>query len=547
MQDSEQDRGADAVVAALRDAGVEIVFSLSGNQIMPVYDALFGSGIRLVHTRHEGAAVYMAEAYAQVTGRPGVALITAGPGFANGLSAAWSALCSHTPILVLSGDAPAKRAGHGAFQEMDQTAFAAPAVKASFRPTSAAALEQDVRRALELTTEGRHGPVHLALPDDVLRAPAGAAGVASPVVPAAAATAQAPTGTDLATIRAALDAAERPIILAGPMFRRAARKPHLAAFMAASGLPAIALESPRGLRDPRLGAFVDVLPEADLIITLSKPLDFMVGFAEPPAVAAGCHMIQVSLDADTMARDRNRLTDRDIQDVAACPAATLAALATSAKPHASAPAWRDRVLAAVAHRPAAWAEDATRTERIHPVTVCNAIRLLLDRHPEAVLVIDGGEFGQWSQACLDTSASVINGASGAIGGGIPYAIAAKAARPDEPVFVMMGDGTAGFYLAEFETALRNSLPIIAIIGNDARWNAEHQIQTRDYGANRTHSCELSPTRFDQVIAAMGGHGEYVTSADGLAPALERALAANTAACINVEIEGLAAPVVRLDS
>jgi acetolactate synthase-1/2/3 large subunit len=547
MNASKQNRGADTVVAALREAGVEIVFSLSGNQIMPVYDALFDSGIRLVHTRHEGSAVYMAEAYAQVTGRPGVALITAGPGFANGLSAAWSALCAHTPVLLLSGDAPVKRDSHGAFQEMDQTAFAAPAVKASFRPKSAASLKQDVARALALTTDGRHGPVHIALADDVLRQPADDASGGAPVVPAPATDGQAPTDAHLAAIRTAVDEAERPIILAGPMFRRATRKPHLDALMGATGVPAIALESPRGLRDPRLGAFADVLPEADLIVTLAKPLDFMVGFAEPPAVAEGCRIIQVGLDTDAMARDGSRLGAKIIKTIDACPAATSAALANAPARHASAPTWRDRILDSVAHRPAAWAEDAGKTARIHPVTVSEAIAPLLSRFPEAVLVIDGGEFGQWSQACLDTSASVINGSSGAIGGGIPYAIAAKAARTEQPVFVMMGDGTAGFYLAEFETALRNKLPIIAIIGNDARWNAEHQIQTRDYGANRTHSCELSETRFDEVVAAMGGHGEYVTTAAELAPALERALAANTTACINIEIEGLAAPVVRLDS
>jgi len=169
MTDAKSTRGADQLVSGLRAAGVDVIFSLSGNQIMPVYDALLDSGIRLIHTRHEGAAVYMAEAYAQVTGRVGVALLTAGPGFANGLSAAWSALSSETPILILSGDAPMNRDGHGAFQEMEQTALAKSAVKATYRAHSAATLGQDVLNAIAIAKAHRRGPVHIALPDDLLR------------------------------------------------------------------------------------------------------------------------------------------------------------------------------------------------------------------------------------------------------------------------------------------------------------------------------------------------------------------------------------------
>lgn len=535
-------RGADLLVEGLVEAGVDVVFSLSGNQIMPVYDALLGSGIRIVHTRHEGGAVYMAEAYAQATGRPGVALITAGPGFANGLSAAWTAYCSETPLLLFSGDAPVKRDGHGAFQEMNQVGFATPAVKASGRAVSAATLKEDVTRALALATSGRPGPVHISLPDDVVRENPASAPAGAHAFPSAPAAPAAPTDTDLAAIVEAIGTAQRPIVVAGPAFRRATTKPLIADFMAKTGIPAIALESPRGLRDPRLGAFAEVLGEADLLVAIGKPLDFMVGFAEPGALPPASRIVQVGTDADAMARDTARLSDREILSVTAGPAATLEALARACP--AKDTAWREDVLAAAGYRPASWAEDAAKTSRIHPVTVAAAVQAFMDAHPGVSLVIDGGEFGQWSQACLDADVSIINGSSGAIGGGLPYAIAAKAARPDHASIVMMGDGTAGFYLAEFETALRNDLPIIAIIGNDARWNAEHQIQARDYGTNRTHSCELSQTRFDRVVAAMGGHGEYVTLSDQLLPALERAAASGRAACINIEIEGLAAPVVR---
>lgn len=537
-------RGAYLLVAGLKKAGVDVVFSLSGNQIMPVYDALLGSGIRIVHTRHEGAAVYMAEAYAQFTGRCGVALLTAGPGFANGLSAAWTAKCSETPVLILSGDAPVNRDGHGGFQEMPQTVFAEAAVKATGRATSAARLEADVTDAIAIASTGRPGPVHLALPDDVLRhAATSNPAAAAPAIAAPRAAAGALDAAARKQIVEAARSATKPILLAGPAFRRAHFKPALAAFAAETGIPALALESPRGLRDPRLGAFADVLREADLIIALGKPLDFMVGFGEAAAMGENCRIVQIDNDAAVLDRDRKRLGNRIAMGTQADPAAALTEL-TSALAGANEAAWRNTVMAAANHRPAAWQDAAAKTSRIHPVTVANAVAKILSDHPGTSLTIDGGEFGQWSQACLDAPYSVINGPSGAIGGGIAYAIAGKAARPDQPSIVMMGDGTAGFYLAEFETALRNELPFVAIIGNDGKWNAEYQIQARDYGSDRTHSCELMPTRFDQVVAAMGGFGAYVTKADELPKAIEAALSSGKAACINIEIEGLAAPSVK---
>ena len=136
---------------------------------------------------------------------------------------------------------------------------------------------------------------------------------------------------------------------------------------------------------------------------------------------------------------------------------------------------------------------------------------------------------------------ISNGVAGAIGAGLPFALAARVAKPDVPVILVMGDGTFGFHPAEIDTGVRYGLPFVGVVGNDARWNAEYQIQLRDYGPNRLIGCELLPTRYDRVAAAFGGHGEFVTSADEMAPAARRALASGLPACINVTIEGLAAP------
>jgi acetolactate synthase-1/2/3 large subunit len=161
-----------------------------------------------------------------------------------------------------------------------------------------------------------------------------------------------------------------------------------------------------------------------------------------------------------------------------------------------------------------------------------------------VLVSDGGEIGQWAQACLAAPNRVINGVAGSIGAALPFALAARLAQPIAPVIAVMGDGTFGFHAAEIDTAVRYRLPFVAVVGNDARWNAEYQIQLRDYGRERLVGCELLPTRYEQVTAAFGGFGERVTEAQQVLPAAHRAIDSRLPACLNVMVEGLAAPNIK---
>ena len=169
----------------------------------------------------------------------------------------------------------------------------------------------------------------------------------------------------------------------------------------------------------------------------------------------------------------------------------------------------------------------------------------MERDPDTVLICDGGEFAQWGQSMLPVRRRLINGVAGAIGSSLSFALAARLVEPKAPVFAVLGDGTIGFHISEFETAVRRALPFVAILGNDGRWNAESEIQRRSYGANRMHGCELLPARYDRVVAALGGHGEYVERAADLAAAIKRALASGKPACVNVMIESTAAPALRL--
>uniref|UniRef100_UPI000D38BA0A thiamine pyrophosphate-binding protein n=1 Tax=unclassified Variovorax TaxID=663243 RepID=UPI000D38BA0A len=534
-------RGADALIQSLQAAGVKRIFTLSGNHIMPVFDAAFGSGIELVHTRHEASTVHMADAWARITGEVGVALVTGGPGHANAVAALYTAQMAEAPVVLLSGHAPHDQLGQGAFQEMKQAEMAAPVCKAAWTCASADEVATDVARAIRLARSGRPGPVHLSLPSDVLE------GVAAPVVQEADVFAPEALPLDdalAAQLVARLAQARHPLVLVGPSSMTRAARAQAEALERATGVPVVGMESPRGIADASLGAFAQLLPRVDCVLLVGKRLDFTLQFGA--ALAAGAQVHQVDADPGEIARSRSALGER-LQTVAQADAGSAIETLTraaQARPQgeAGALAWLAEVRDAVAYRPAAW--DAARTalpQRLHPVQMLRPLQALLDSHPESVLVCDGGEIGQWAMACLRAPHRVNNGVAGSIGAGLPYALAARFARPGAPVVAVMGDGTVGFHIAEFDTALRHDLAFVAVVGNDARWNAEHQIQLRDYGPERLIGCALRPTRYDAVAQAFGAHGECVTDAAALPGAIARALASGLPACLNVMIEGVPAP------
>jgi acetolactate synthase-1/2/3 large subunit len=508
--------GADLVIEALVAGGVRHVFTLSGNQILSLYDRTLGRGIRLIHTRHEAAAVHMADAWGRLTDEPGVALVTAGPGHANAVGALYGALMAESPVVLLSGHAPRRALGTGAFQEMDQAAVARPVTKAAWVAEEAGRLGDDVARALAVARTGRPGPVHVSLPSDLLEA-----AVDGTATPAAEAPEAPPGGlAEAREILALLAAARRPLILTGPALGRGARWTAVRRLADATRVPALVMESPRGVDDPGLRGAAGALAEADLVLLVGKRLDFTLAHGRPPAFAPGCRFLEAptvgSVHALADAAAARDWPERD---------------------------WGARVTEARRTRPAAWAAilRAPR-DRPHPLDVCAALQPLLDAG--AVLVSDGGEFGQWIQAGLDAPLRLINGPAGAIGSALPMALAARLAHPERLVVAAMGDGTFGYHALELDTAARHGLPVVAVVGNDARWNAEYQLQVRLYGPARAVGCELAPCRYDLLAAALGGHGELVQRPADLAAALARAAGSGRPACVNVLIEGAAAPTFR---
>jgi acetolactate synthase-1/2/3 large subunit len=439
---------------------------------------------------------------------------------------------SESPVVLLSGHAPRSQAGRGAFQEIDQVGAARPVSKAAWVVESAERMGEEMTRALALASAWPPGPVHLSLPGDLLEA---RVTTASPATPAPSAE---PRRMDDVLIRRTLELlaeARRPLIIAGPAMGRARRSRDVERLSELTGIPALLMESPRGVNDPSLRGGTRCLSEADLVLLLGKRLDFTLRFGGPPAFSAHSRFIVVDVAPP-------RSSERLALALAANPSVVVRQLVADAAERVwQRSTWTKEVEGARATMPASW-EELRRSSAtpLHPLRVCAELQLHLDAG--AVLVSDGGEFGQWCQAGLEARYRLINGPAGSIGSGVPMALGAKLARPDLPVIATLGDGTFGFHALEFDTAVRHGIPIVAIVGNDARWNAEHQLQLQQYGAPRAVGCALRPTRYDRVVEPLGGHGEHVERADELAPALARAARSGKPACVNVMIDGVAAPL-----
>ncbi len=304
-------RGADVLARALSAAGVRHLFTLSGNHVMPLFDAAIDAGLSLVHVRHEAAAVHMADAWGRLTGAPGIALVTGGPGHANAVSALYTALASESPLILISGHAPLEELGKGAFQEMRQAEMAAPVTKASWTVRSAERLGEELARAWREAVSGTPGPVHLSIPSDVLEATAAPGSSAFSV-------AEEPVRDD--AVLAALAAARQPLILTGPMLMTPRTRERMRKLEDLTGIPVIGMESPRGTSDPSLGRLAQVLKQADVVLLLGKRLDFTLKFGE--AFAPGCKVLQGASQSRWL--DGPQLAEKRLARRGACRAAPIA-------------------------------------------------------------------------------------------------------------------------------------------------------------------------------------------------------------------------------
>ena len=534
-------RAADLLIQTLKKLDTKYIFSLSGNQIMPIYDACIDSGIQIIHVRHESAAVHMADAWGRLTGQPGVALIAGGPGFANGLSASYVAQIAESPVVVLSGHAALKTAGKMAFQEIDQITPALAVAKDAWMVTEPESIGFELEKAMALAAAGRPGPVHVSLPHDLLRAEVDEAKMAAQL-------ADYPESQEISSslfdkVKKAIGRAEHPLLLAGPAVLRKPSFQPAVQTLAEVGVPLIGLESPRGLDDPAGGTFGELIARADLIVLLGKKLDFTLNFGDTPYFSTQTELMHIDHDPAFLELTRNNGTHLNLTEVVqGNPSQLIEQLAAAPKAEITKDgAWLQQVNQTLAYRPAEWGALSGSDGTLHPVELGRAINGYLAKAEESIFISDGGQFCQWMQATISSTERILNGKSGSIGNAIPFAVAARLARPNAQIVACIGDGGFGFIPFEFDTAVRYSTPFTVVIGHDACWGAEHSIQLEHYGADRVYETELNATRYEQVVEILGGWGAHTADLVSVEEALRTAGDSGLPACINVPVESAVAP------
>ena len=516
--------GAQVVAEQLAELGVRRMYGVSGNQVLELMDAADRLEIPLIHMRHETAAVFAAAGAAATTGELAVALTSAGPGFLAALQGIAAASAMEVPVLILSGASPSTQKGQGAFQEVDQARIAGALCRATFEPTSVADVRATIQNAARLAQSGVPGPVHIALPVDVLNAEA-TQDAQTPFLHRRPSM-NAETRVALLQIAEKLRRAKRPAMVVRPSATRGAAADALAQLAETLGIAPIVADAPRGLVDPRYADLAANLSDADVTL-LVGPLDFLtrghvgqrgellvIDAPGEPDVPAGTLRAQYP------------------------PSEALAFLAEQIDEADSTDAWRARW--SVPTPPPAPEETE---DLLHPLTVAWAVREAIG--PDDIVVFDGGEFAQWVRVALRDAPNEMHTTAkiGGIGGGIPMALGIKQERPDARVIVLVGDGSAGYHLSEMETATRLGLPFVVIVGNDARWGAEWHMQRDRFGEGREVATELAEARYDIAAAGFGAAGYDLHYLGDLQAALNRALRTDLPVVMNVHILAERSPIL----
>ena len=519
------------IARRLKASGIDTVFTLSGGHLFSIYDGCRSEGIRLIDTRHEQTAAFAAEGWSKVTRQPGVAALTAGPGVTNGMSAMAAAQQNSSPLLVLGGRAPAGRWGLGSLQEIDHLPFVAPLTRFAATATSAEAVSGLIDDALRATVGAPSGVAFIDFPMDHVFSVAADAG--QPGALAAAGAPALPDGDALDRAVGLLAAAKRPVIMAGTnvwwghaeaaLLRLAEQRriPVLMNGMARGTVPA---DHPLAFSRARSKA----LGQADVAVVVGVPMDFRLAFGKV-----------FGQETQLIAADRARPDREHPRSIAAGLygdlSATLTALGET--PRADAAGREDWVAdlrtTETAARDGEVGELADDRSPLHPMRVYAELAPLLDR--DAIVVVDAGDFGSYAGRVIDSyvpGAWLDSGPFGCLGSGPGYALAAKLARPGRQVILLQGDGAFGFSGMEWDTLVRHNVPVVSVIGNNGIWALEKHPMEALYGYSVV--AELRPsTRYDEVVRALGGHGELVSTPAELRPALTRALGSGLPAVVNV--------------
>jgi acetolactate synthase-1/2/3 large subunit len=535
--------GGELMVRMLERADVGELFVLHGGHLDAILQAAHDHGFRLVDTRHEQAAAHAADAWARTTGRPGVAVVTAGPGITDAVTGVANAYLDCIPMLLIGGAAPLRDAETLPLQGgFDQVGIFTPITKWAHQVTHTERIPDLVAQALRVATTGRPGPVYLEVPIDVLFSRVDEEKVVFPeqVRPQAD---PAPTPGAVEQTLEWLGQAERPVILAGGGAWFSDAGSELLRFAERAHVPVLSNGKAYGIvpaDHPLCGhGFANLVAlralgggEPDLVLLAGTRLGLFTGGRGASLLPSGARLIQIDIEGEEIGRNR----DVDLGIVADCREA-LRALAEAAAERD----WPERAEWVTAVQQARGAHrmmfgQALESEKapIHPYRLASAIADTVG--PDAVIVADGGETASWMDMVAQVPAGghwMSHGYLGCLGTGLPFAIAAQVAHPECRVVCIIGDGSVGLNFAEFDTMVRHRLPIVVVINNDQQWGMSAHGQELLYGKDRRVVTDLGPTRYDLAAEGFGCHAEYVVEPGDLVPALRRALESGRPACVNV--------------
>jgi acetolactate synthase I/II/III large subunit len=528
--------GAELFVRSAAQLGLDTIFTLVGDHLNEVLADAARAGLRIVDMRHESGVAHAADAWARIHRKPALALVTGGPGHTNSLTGIATANLACSPLIAVSGSRARTLADRQAFQDIDQVGMARPVAKWAAEIPAASEIPRYLQRAYAEANAGRRGAVHLTIPVDVFTEQARAGVSVAPghrnpspfsgVLP-----------IDL------LRQSERPVVIAGSGVWWSGAEAALRNFIERWQIPLYTITMARGsvsdehplcmgYADPALNrAAHRAFAEADLFVIVGKRIDYRLAMGGPRLFPRHARFIQVDIHPQELGL--NRSLDFAIEGDAR---AVLEALSAE---HASPPRteWLERVRSLRAE----W----NATLDVSTADAAAFFRALRDALPRDVLFSwDGGDFAHWGRAMLPArhpGGWLRLGPLGTIGSSLPNAIALQLSHPGRRVAVITGDGALGFYLAEMETLVRYRLPVVLIVGNDAGWGLERELQSWATGGAPTVACELSGARYDQVMQAFGGGGETIEHPDEVAPAIHRAFAAGVPYCVNVRIRGARSP------
>lgn len=526
--------GGVAIAEVLKGAGVDHLFCLPGGHIGPVTDGCSKAGIRIVGTRHESAAVHMAEAWARCTGRTGVAAVTAGPGFTNCVTGLANAQATGIPVTVLGGRTPLNLRGRGAVQDVDQSTVSRAVAKWSREVTRPDQLAQSLREALAVCRSGRPGSAYLDLPTDVLTAEA-------PIADQRAIDTIGSPADPILVEEAArlLASAERPMCVTGGGAYWGGAGVALRTFVETTSIPVTTTSHSRGLLPDSHPLCAGSLLHggvgvalADVVLIIGSRFNGNLVFGGPPLWNENQTIILV--DCDPAAFALNRSPDLAVLGDAGLVLGQLAE-AWTGEPKKE---WAAELMSYAQGSLDHWGTEAEGDARgVHPGwlarEVCNFVA---DAGPSSTLVIDGGDILGWGLAFAQAedagSLLFTSDALGTLGLGVPYAVAAPLARPDGRTVALIGDGAFGLSAMEIETAARSGSAPVIVVSNNRSWGDVRYEETEWFGSTSI-ATDLSDARHDKLCEALGGHGERVESPDELGPALQRAADSGVVSVVDV--------------